>query len=91
MKLVAVACFKSVKTDFNSDALSDYEALSRSISHRAVGVLYRPEYESLGHYVPTAVPKRYDHFLFFDTTEALHPMDVDVESSKVPETFPFGI
>jgi len=39
--------------------------------HRAVGVVYRPENES-GSYVPTVLPRRYDAFLYFDQTRALH-------------------
>ena len=41
--------------------------------HRAIGVVYHPDYEQ-GNYVPTVLPKRYDAFLFLDTTQALHPL-----------------
>lgn len=65
--------------------------LSTPIPHRAVGVVYDPQYERFGNYVPTVIPKRYDHFLFFDHTKALHKMDITVKASKLPETFPFGL
>jgi erythromycin esterase len=42
--------------------------------HRAIGVLYHPESEHLGNYVPTRLPQRYDAFLFFDETRALTPL-----------------
>ena len=35
---------------------------------------------------------RYDAFLFFDETEALHPLHVQPrEEGEVPETFPSGM
>src|SRR5256885_15614331 len=35
---------------------------------RAIGVVYNPEYERYGNYVPTNLAKRYDAFLFVDKT-----------------------
>jgi erythromycin esterase-like protein len=61
--------------------------------HRAIGVVYRPQYERYGNYVPTVLPRRYDAFLFLDRTEALRPLhDVPVhEEGEVPETYPSGV
>jgi erythromycin esterase len=61
--------------------------------HRAIGVVYRPEYERYGNYVPTALPRRYDAFLYLDTTRALHPLyEVQPrEEGEVPETYPSGV
>ncbi len=60
--------------------------------HRAVGVVYHPEYERRGNYVPTVLPKRYDAFLYLDETHALHPLHVrPVEKAEVPETYPTGV
>lgn len=61
--------------------------------HRAIGVVYRPEYEQFGNYVPTVLPLRYDAFLFLDEAHALAPLhDVRVrEEHEVPETFPTGV
>ncbi|MDX1691486.1 MAG: erythromycin esterase family protein [Acidimicrobiia bacterium] len=44
--------------------------------HRAIGVVYHPEYEHRGNWVPTALERRYDALCFFDDTGALHPLDV---------------
>lgn len=61
--------------------------------HRAIGVVYRPEYEHLGNYVPTVLPRRYDAFLYLDRTEALHPLhEVHArDEGEVPETYPSGV
>ncbi|WP_206107710.1 erythromycin esterase family protein [Paludisphaera rhizosphaerae] len=61
--------------------------------HRAIGVVYRPEYEHLGNYVPTILPRRYDAFLHLEETHALHPLSgVRVEErGETPETFPSGV
>ena len=60
--------------------------------HRAIGVVYHPEYEHYGNYVPTVLPKRYDAFLYLDETQALQPLHVQVrEEGEVPETFPSGV
>jgi erythromycin esterase len=63
--------------------------------HRAIGVVYRPQYEQYGNYVPTVLPRRYDAFLFIDQTKAVRPQfaaDVDLEAEEeAPETFPTGV
>jgi erythromycin esterase-like protein len=60
--------------------------------HLAIGVVYHPEYERYGNYVPTLLPRRYDAFLFIDETKALHPLHmVSVDEKEVPETYPSGV
>ncbi len=61
--------------------------------HRAIGVVYHPEYEQYGNYVPTVLPLRYDAFLFIDETRALHPLHEvkPREAIEVPETYPWGV
>lgn len=61
--------------------------------HRAIGVVYHPEYERYGNYVPTVLPRRYDAFLYLDTSQALHPLhEVQPrEEGEVPETYPSGV
>jgi erythromycin esterase-like protein len=60
--------------------------------HRAIGVVYDPEYEAFGNYVPTVLPRRYDAFLYLDETEALHPLHLQPrEDHEVPETYPSGV
>jgi len=59
--------------------------------HRAVGVVYRPEMEHLGNYVPTILARRYDAFLFIDETSALRVLGVHAEGHQVPDTYPFTV
>ena len=53
-------------------------------------MVYRPEAERLGNYVPTVLDERYDAFLYCDRTEALHPLPAMEEPDLEPETFPSG-
>lgn len=70
-------------------------ALSAWRGHRAVGVVYRSQYEQYGNYVPTVLPRRYDAFLFLDETTAVRPLfpaATDLEADEeAPETFPTGV
>jgi erythromycin esterase-like protein len=64
----------------------------RQRGHRAIGVVYHPEYEQYGNYVPSVLPRRYDAFLYFDETEALHPLHVPFRTDgEVPQTYPAGV
>ncbi|XYI02653.1 erythromycin esterase family protein [Sorangium sp. So ce1128] len=60
--------------------------------HRAIGVVYRPEHEWYGNYVPTVLPRRYDAFMFVDESQAVRPLLVRrrEEEEEVPATFPTG-
>lgn len=73
------------------DNVRDSETFIAKRGHRAIGVVYHPEYEHLGNYVPTVLPKRYDAFCYFDETEALHPLHLRPALEKVPETYPWGV
>lgn len=44
------------------------------IGHRAIGVVYNPEDEAYGNYVPSKMGSRYDAFIFIDETKALSPL-----------------
>jgi erythromycin esterase-like protein len=59
--------------------------------HRAIGVVYHPESERFGNYVPTVLPRRYDAFCYIDETRALHPLHPSPAPGKVPETYPWGV
>ena len=73
---------------FNTEELQrKYET---SIRHRAIGVVYDPERERHGNYVPTKLSLRYDAFVFLDETKAVHPLHMKPHNEKVPETYPFG-
>ena len=76
---------------FIMDALKKLPAFSEvHIGHRAIGVVYNPRFEQYGNYVPSVMPSRYDAFIYLDETKALHAMDVNADSHKMPETYPFG-
>ncbi|MEH6994555.1 erythromycin esterase family protein [Neobacillus drentensis] len=53
------------------------EEFSKRIGHRAIGVVYRPEHEQYGNYVPSVMGSRYDGFIFVDKTHALHPLEME--------------
>ncbi|MGD9891398.1 MAG: erythromycin esterase family protein [Dehalococcoidia bacterium] len=60
--------------------------------HRAIGVVYDPERERTGNYVPTILPYCYDVFLFIDQTRPLHPLHVPARpDGEPPETYPWAI
>jgi erythromycin esterase-like protein len=60
--------------------------------HRAIGVVYNPDHEAFGNYVPTVLPQRYDAFLFIDRTHALQPLHLHPHvEHEVPETYPSGV
>jgi erythromycin esterase len=58
--------------------------------HRAIGVVYHPSREA-GNYVPSVLPDRYDAFLYFDETQALHPLHIEPVLDEPPDTYPWGV
>ncbi|WP_093061540.1 erythromycin esterase family protein [Psychrobacillus sp. OK028] len=44
------------------------------VGHRAIGVVYNPEFEAYGNYVPSKIGSRYDAFIYIDKTNALTPI-----------------
>lgn len=67
-------------------------ALRERRGHRAIGVVYHPDHERRGNYVPTVLPERYDAFLFLDETHALHPLHMESHrEEEVPDTFPWSV
>jgi erythromycin esterase-like protein len=67
------------------------QLFQKPMPHRAIGVVYHPEHERMGNYVPSVMPERYDAFIYLDQTKALHPLHLHPESHKIPETYPFGV
>jgi erythromycin esterase len=65
------------------------DALAVPRGHRAIGVVYQPEFE-WGNYVPTVLPLRYDAFLYLERTQALHPLHVEPRGGP-PELYPWGV
>ncbi|MDC4224008.1 MAG: erythromycin esterase family protein [Candidatus Manganitrophus sp.] len=71
--------------------LPDRERFYRPWEHRAIGVVYHPNRERFGNYVPSMMPRRYDAFLYLDETEALHPYAIEPrEEQEPPETYPWA-
>jgi len=64
--------------------------LKRPIDHRAIGVIYNPALEHFGNYVPSVIPKRYDAFLYLDSTHALHPIETITVRNEPPDLYPSG-
>jgi erythromycin esterase-like protein len=60
------------------------EELDRRLDHRAIGVVYRPERERWGNYVPTVLGERYDAFLWFEDTRPLQPLHLERPDEHVP-------
>ena len=58
--------------------------------HRAIGVVYHPEAERWGNYVPTVLGRRYDAFLWFDRTRGLSPLPGLRPAGHELETWPHG-
>jgi erythromycin esterase-like protein len=60
------------------------EVLDRRLDHRAIGVVYRPERERWGNYVPTVLGERYDAFLYLEETTPLQPLHLERPDEHVP-------
>jgi erythromycin esterase-like protein len=58
--------------------------LHRRLDHRAIGVVYRPERERWGNYVPTVLGERYDAFLYLENTSPLQPLHLERADEHVP-------
>ena len=58
--------------------------LDRRLDHRAIGVVYRPEREKRGNYVPTVLGDRYDAFLNLEETTPLQPLHLERPDEHVP-------
>jgi erythromycin esterase len=65
------------------------ERFGKVMPHRAIGVVYNPQQEKYGNYVPTILNSRYDAFLYVDKSVALHPLHFQPNGHKIPETYPF--
>jgi len=61
------------------------------LSHRAIGVVYDPQMEQFGNYVPSILSRRYNALIYFDDTRALHPLHLHPDVQKLPQTYPFTV
>jgi erythromycin esterase-like protein len=64
--------------------------LATTLPHRAIGVVYRPDGDRHGNWVPTVLGDRYDVFISFGTTHALHPLHVPARPQAEQDTAPWG-
>ncbi|GAA4562819.1 hypothetical protein GCM10023176_05400 [Micromonospora coerulea] len=67
------------------------DLLTDELDHRAIGVVYHPERESWGNYVPTVLGDRYDAFCWIDESQAVRPLRVRPTSLAEPESYPSGV
>lgn len=72
---------------FNSDKKQRLDII---LPHRAIGVVYHPDQEKRGNYVPSVLSSRYDAFVYIDETTALHPLYIHPDRHQIPETYPFS-
>lgn len=70
------------------DSAGDFDQV---MPHRAIGVVYNPESEKYGNYVPSYLSSRYDALIYLEKTNALHPLHLQPHGGKIPETYPFGV
>jgi erythromycin esterase len=64
--------------------------LRTSFDHRAIGVVYHPELERWGNYVPSTLGDRYDAMLWFGPTSGVRPLRDEPLDDPEPETAPTG-
>lgn len=77
---------------FNGTRNGGIPGLDTVLDHRAIGVVYHPEAERWGNYVPSLVPLRYDAFAFMDTSRALDALHWSAHShEQPPDTWPSGL
>jgi erythromycin esterase-like protein len=58
--------------------------LHERLDHRAIGVVYRPDRERWGNYVPTVLGERYDAFIHLEETTPLRPLHLERADEHVP-------
>jgi erythromycin esterase len=67
------------------------DVLTDELDHRAIGVVYHPDRERYGNYVPTVLGDRYDAFCWFAQSQAVRPLHLPATDVREPETFPSGV
>ena len=72
------------------DDLRGEDAAAAWRGHRAIGVVYHPDYE-YGNYVPTVLPRRCDALLFVDSSQALHPLHIKPKIEQPPDLYPWRL
>lgn len=67
------------------------ERFAATTDHRAIGVVYLPEQERRGNYVPSLLAQRYDALIHIDRTKALHALGMPAKGKGMPDLYPFGL
>jgi protein-L-isoaspartate(D-aspartate) O-methyltransferase len=65
------------------------EELGASRLERAIGVVYRPDTELASHYFHARLAQQFDEFIWFDRTQAVHPLAAS-EVRTLPPDHPFS-
>ena len=65
--------------------------LDRVLPHRAIGVVYDPQMERYGNWVPTLVARRYDAFVYIDESSAVTAIADTSGRMEEMEAFPSGM
>jgi erythromycin esterase len=73
-----------------TEDIESHPEMLKPLNHRAIGVIYKPDMDYYGNYVPGLIPKRYDAFIYLDETQALHPVKTKTDDQLTPETYPWG-
>lgn len=71
--------------------LQEVPELQKRIGHRAIGVVYDPKLEQYGNYVPSVIPERYDAFVYFNETEAVHPLHLKNKMPRETDLYPDNV
>ena len=66
------------------------DELARPRLERFVGVIYRPETELQSHYVPAALARQFDEWVWVDETTALRPL-AEADAPALPHAHPFRL
>lgn len=68
-------------------------ALGEERMERFIGVIYLPRTERYSHYAEVTWPAQFDHWMWFDETSAVVPLDgaVGATGEGGEETWPFGV
>jgi len=74
-----------------SESRQAFEYFQQVHGHRAIGVVYDPNEDRQGSFVPTSLSRRYDAFIYLEQTEALHPLHIEPKTDQPPETYPWGV
>ncbi|WP_187262730.1 erythromycin esterase family protein [Pontibacter beigongshangensis] len=73
-----------------SGDLREVPELRNPIPHRAIGVVYDPKFEQFGNYVPSVIQERYDAFVYFEESQAVHPLHLKLKNAREPELYPWN-